>query len=317
MAYTTQQALDTLNRYLGITDDKKTSIENTKNRGFIVELPTGEQVIIFVYPLVHKQDNTKNYFDTRDSGAYERGVAWKYALDHGMKYFCFGINDQVEKYSDYIFSLECNETKIEEISGTKDGSRNGPGNQIIIPNDYIPSEPFERIKNKLGIFISAVNKEKIWEYLAFYDNRPYLETDAIHIYVEQEEDSEEKNKRLFRYWMSMQVKPEEDSDAGNPYSETTITQYVSDISKVNLPMKPEKSVFYTTKIADIETTIEQLSKSEQQNLSKISAVKKYLEYVKNSEDNSADYDEVLKHNLWGIHIKEKNTALSEENPHVW
>ena len=54
MAYTTQQALDTLNRYLGISDDKKTCIENTKNRGFIVELPTGEQVIIFVYPLVHK-----------------------------------------------------------------------------------------------------------------------------------------------------------------------------------------------------------------------------------------------------------------------
>lgn len=27
-------------------------------------------------------------------------------------------------------------------------------------------------------------------------------------------------------------------------------------------------------------------------------------------------DDILKHNLWGIHIKEKNDALSEDNPHV-
>lgn len=30
MAYTTNQALETLNRYLGITDDEKQIIENTK-----------------------------------------------------------------------------------------------------------------------------------------------------------------------------------------------------------------------------------------------------------------------------------------------
>lgn len=233
MAYTTQQAVDTLNGYLGITEEDKISIDNTKNRGFIVELATGERAIIFVYPLVHKQDNTKNYFDTRDSGAYERGIAWKYALDHGMKYFCFGVNDQVEKYSNYIFSLECDETKIEEISGTKDGARNGPGNQIIIPNDYVPSEPFERIKNKLGIFISAVNKDKIWDYLALYDNRPYLNKDTINIELEQEENPEERNKRLFRQWMKMH-----------------------------------------------------------------------------------DNEDIFGHELFGMHIKEKNDALSEENPHV-
>ena len=313
MAYTTQQALDTLNRYLGISDDKKTCIENTKNRGFIVELPTGEQVIIFVYPLVHKQDNTKNYFDTRDSGAYERGVAWKYALDHGMKYFCFGVNDQVDKYSDYIFSLECNETKIEEISGTKDGSRNGPGNQIIIPNDYIPSKSFERIKNKLGIFISAVNREKIWEYLAFYDNRPYLETDVIRIDVEQEEDPEERNKRLFRYWMSMQVKPEEDSDAGNPYSEDSIDQYVSNISNTPSPSIEGKSLFVTTDVGEVEFTMEVLDNSEKKNNTQRSAVRKYLQYVQMIHN---DYEDIFNHELFGMHIKEKNDALSEDHPHV-
>lgn len=313
MAYTTQQAVDTLNGYLGISEEDKTSIDKTKNRGFIVENATGERVIIFVYPLVHKQDNTKNYFDTRDSGAYERGVAWKYALDHGMKYFCFGVNDQVDKYSDYIFSLECDETKIEEISGTKNGARSGPGNQIIIPNDYVPSEPFERIKNKLGIFISVINKEKIWDYLALYDNRPYLNKDNINIEVEQEEDPEERNKRLFQYWMKMQVKPEGDSDAGNPYSEASIDEYVNNIANTPSPSVEGKSLFVTTDEGEVAFTIDVLDNAEKKNNTQRSAVRKYLQYVQMLDNDNED---IFNHELFGMHIKEKNDALSEENPHV-
>lgn len=313
MAYTTQQAVDTLNGYLGISEEDKTSIDKTKNRGFIVENATGERVIIFVYPLVHKQDNTKNYFDTRDSGAYERGVAWKYALDHGMKYFCFGVNDQVDKYSDYIFSLECDETKIEEISGTKNGARSGPGNQIIIPNDYVPSGPFERIKNKLGIFISVINKEKIWDYLALYDNRPYLNKDNINIEVEQEEDPEERNKRLFQYWMKMQVKPEGDSDAGNPYSEASIDEYVNNIANTPSPSVEGKSLFVTTDEGEVAFTIDVLDNAEKKNNTQRSAVRKYLQYVQMLDNDNED---IFNHELFGMHIKEKNDALSEENPHV-
>ena len=179
MAYTTNQALETLNRYLGITDDEKQIIENTKGRGFVFTLPNGEKSTVFVYPLVHKQDNTKNYFDTRDSGAYERGVTWNYAISNNMKYFCIGVNDTVDKYNDYSFSLECNESDIEKISGTLNGSRNGPGNQIIIPNDYVPSKGVERIVNKLGIYITAVHKDNLLDYLAYYDNRPYMENSAL------------------------------------------------------------------------------------------------------------------------------------------
>ena len=116
MAYTTNQAVSTLNKYLGITEDDKEFIDDTKKRGFVLTLESGEKVVVFVYPLVHKQDNTKNYFDTRDSGAYERSVAWKYALLHKLKYFCLGVNDSVDKYIDYTFSLECNEATIEKIS---------------------------------------------------------------------------------------------------------------------------------------------------------------------------------------------------------
>ena len=179
MAYTTNQALETLNRYLGITDDEKQIIENTKGRGFVFALPNGEKATVFVYPLVHKQDNTKNYFDTRDSGAYERGVTWNYAIANGMKYFCIGVNDTENKYNDYSFSLECNESDIEKISGTLNGSRNGPGNQIIIPNDYVPSKGVERIVNKLGIYITAVHKDNLLDYLTYYDNRPYMENAAL------------------------------------------------------------------------------------------------------------------------------------------
>ncbi len=194
MAYTTQQAIETLNGYLNIRDDQKSVIADTKNRGYIVDLNSGEQVVIFIYPLVHKQDNTKNYFDTRDSGAYERGVAWRYAIENGLKYFCFGVNDQVDKYNEYIFSLECNETIIEKISGTKNGARNGPGNQIIIPNDYIPLKEYERIKNRLGIYISVIRKNCLYEYLEMYDNRPYLPEDYVEDTVSDESENQESEE---------------------------------------------------------------------------------------------------------------------------
>ena len=179
MAYTANNACVTLDGYLDIenrNDVTKSIIPETKERGYLLTLPNGEKIVVFTYPLVHKQDNTKNYFDTRDSGPHERAVAWNYALQHNFKYFCLGVNDQVEKYVDYIFSLECNERDIESLSGTEGGDRSATssGNQIIIPNNYIPSKPFERITNNLGTFISVVRKDSLYDYLEKYDNRPYL-----------------------------------------------------------------------------------------------------------------------------------------------
>lgn len=218
MAYTTNDAINTLNNYLGISEDEKQIIDDTKNRGFILTTESGEPVVIFTYPLVHKQDGSKNYFDSRDSGAKERQIAWKYALNHGMKYFCFGVNSEVDKYVDYVFSLECDERAIEILSGTKDGERNGPGNQIIIPNDFVPSAEFERIQNKLGISISAVHKNALKTYINLFDNRPYLDkynNDVLTAAAKQNlpitdffaVDAEEQ-KRKFRIWLENQVKPE-------------------------------------------------------------------------------------------------------------
>ena len=178
MAYTANQACATLDEYLEISRRglQKTIIDNTKGRGFVLSLPNEERAVIFTYPLVHKQDNTKNYFDTRDSGPHERAIAWNYALTYGYKYFCIGVNDQVEKYQNYVFSLECNEKSIEVLSGTEGGDRSltGSGNQIIIPNNFIPNKRFERIQNNLGTFISVIHVDALYDYLEKYDNRPYL-----------------------------------------------------------------------------------------------------------------------------------------------
>lgn len=321
MAYTTKQAIETLDGYLSINESDKEYIEDTKERGFVFKLPTGERIVIFVYPLVHKQDNTKNYFDTRDSGAYERGVTWKFAQKEGLKYFCLGVNSQVDKFQDYIFSLECDEKIIEKISGTKDGYRNGPGNQIIIPNDYKPQLKFERIQNKLGIYIAAIHKDGLEQYLSYYDNRPYLgkqeidenSVEANNVYQKsatdadtmldveiQNEDSEERNKRLFRYWMQLQVKPEWDSDAGNLYNEKTIDSYIRYIETTPLPMVEEHSVFYTTDIGQINIAMNELEKESENNGGQRRAVKKYIQYLIDSEgdymkpiyntDIDADYE---------------------------
>ena len=176
MAYTAKDAIQTFDRYLQNININKVEIEGTKKRGYYVTTSSNDSFVYFIYPLVHKQDGTKNYFDTRDSGAAERAVAWEYAIEHNCRYYCFGVNEQVDKYKNFIFSLECHEKYIEQLSGTEKGNRidNGPGNQIIIPNDFIPSKKFERIQNKLGVYISVIRIDFLPDYIEFYDNRPYL-----------------------------------------------------------------------------------------------------------------------------------------------
>lgn len=129
-----------------------------------------------------------------------------------------------------------------------------------------------------------------------------------------ESNPEEVNKRAFQYWMSLQKKPEGDSNAGEPYSSSTISQYITDIKRTMLCMKPDKTVFFTTEIGEVQLTIENLANSPDKYAPQITAVKKYLEYLK--EADKENYEDILNHSLWGIHIQKKNNALSDENPHV-
>lgn len=173
MAYTKSDAKRTLYEYMGLDPENIVYVEGTDQRGFILE-HSGEKSVIFIYPISHKADDTKNFFDTRDSGAFERGVAWNYSIQNNLKYFCFAVHDQVQRYNNYIFSLECNEKVIAEVAGTVNGIRAGSGTQVVIPNNYAPDKPFERIQTKNGFYISAVHKDSIYDYIEKYDNRPYL-----------------------------------------------------------------------------------------------------------------------------------------------
>lgn len=194
MAYTAKDASTTLFSYLNITEQSIKFIENTSKRGFIYNTASGEQCIIFIYPISHKADDSKNFFDTRDSGAYERGVSWNYALQNKLKYFCFAVHDQVEKYNDYIFSLECQEKVVEKVSGTLNGSRVGAGTQVVIPNDYIPNKQFERILTKNGFFISVIHRDNIIDYIDKYDNRPYLIDDLL-VELDKPETNDEDSEQ--------------------------------------------------------------------------------------------------------------------------
>lgn len=178
MAYKTKDALSAFRNYLDIDnhDIKFETIPDTKERGIVLTLNSEEKFVVFIYPIVHKQDDSKNYFDTRDSGPRERAITWNYSIRNKCKYFCLGLNDSVEKYRNYIFSLECNENIIQQLSGTENGDRSetSKGNQIIIPNGYIPSKDFDRITNSLGTYISIIHKDQLYNYLRFFDNRPYM-----------------------------------------------------------------------------------------------------------------------------------------------
>ena len=311
MSYTYKDAIKTAYKYLNIDTKKVYVIPNTNGRG--IEYDFGDsKAVIFIYPISCKQGNTQNFFDTRDSGAKERAIAWEYAIKKDLRYYCFGFNEDQPRYKDFILSLESDENSIANISFRKSQTSEATGTQVNIPSDFIPSLNFERIKTPKGFYISAIKKEYINEYLSYFDNRPYLSNDSIL----DNEDPEEKNKRLFKAWMSEQVKPESDSDAGEPYSNDSINSYISNIQNTFLPMVSGKSVFYTTEIGQVQATIDELDKSDKKNHTQRSAVKKYLEYLTDTEGNDNEYDEILNHNLWGIHIKEKNDALSEENPHI-
>lgn len=172
MAYDANAAKKTLFSYLDIVKGKENFIDNTGKRGIIYNInPNGdEKCVIFIYPISPKSDKSKYFFDTRSSGLKARIASWKYALKNNLKYFCLGVNDEVEKYRNYIFSLECDEAVVEKISGT-DGRT---GTQIVISSSYTPSIPFKRIKGTEETSIAVIHKNSIRDYLEKFDNRPYL-----------------------------------------------------------------------------------------------------------------------------------------------
>ena len=51
MAYKTRQATEALDRYLNIKSTDKKYIPDTKQRGIMLQLQSGEHIVIFVYQI--------------------------------------------------------------------------------------------------------------------------------------------------------------------------------------------------------------------------------------------------------------------------
>lgn len=124
-----------------------------------------------------------------------------------------------------------------------------------------------------------------------------------------EEDLEEKNKVLFRQWMGAQVKAEGNLGDGNTYSSASVDKYVNFICNKKIPNDESKSLFASSDTKLIQSVVDGAD-GELKN-----AIKKYLEFLQDKEIN-CDYEDVFNHNLFGIHIKEKNDALSVDNQHI-
>ena len=186
--YTAKDATTTLLGYLGIDAENAEFIDGTNDRGLIFHSSNTENYAIFIYPISHKADDSKNFFDTRDSGTTERAATWNYALENGMKYFCLAVHDQVDKYKDYVFSLECDEKIVEEVSGIINGERRHGGTQVVIPNNYSPSKPFERIRTRNNFWMAVVHKDGLKDYLEKFDNRPYLSSDEANMNEDELDD---------------------------------------------------------------------------------------------------------------------------------
>lgn len=151
MAYTYRDAIKTIYNYLDIDSAKVKIIPDTNGRGIEYEFD-GIRTVIFIYPISCKQGNKQNFFDTRDSGSKERAVTWEYAQSNNLRYFCFGVNEEQDRYKDYVLSLESDEKSISNISFRLSETTGATGTQVNIPNDFIPSQMFERVLTPKGFY---------------------------------------------------------------------------------------------------------------------------------------------------------------------
>ena len=61
MAYTAKDAVQTFLDYINLKQENISFIPETSNRGLVLD-SNGERVVIFVYPISHKEDDSKNFF---------------------------------------------------------------------------------------------------------------------------------------------------------------------------------------------------------------------------------------------------------------
>lgn len=179
MGYTFKNAKEDFFNYLGISPENVTCIPNSKDFGIELQNPdTNEKCVIFISAVGRNTSSPKMYFDTRDSYPKERIITRKYARENNLKFFFLGLRNEDDcKIKDFFISLEANESQIQANSGKASvNSTERGGNQVNLPSTFTYKKKTERLKSDKGFYFSAIHKDKLWDYMTYFDNRPYEET---------------------------------------------------------------------------------------------------------------------------------------------
>ena len=198
--YSAKNALDDFRPILDLVNSTSEDIiEHTGEQGRVLDID-GTKIVVFLSPIGHNTSANKKYFDARDSGVAKRLVAYNYAKENKYKFFYLGIRPECFSH-DYVFSLECPEDILQEITGVSGGRRGIMGNQINFSRSFQPSKNFERLKTNQDIYISCIHKSFLKWYLQIYDNRQlvdYLNGDLVGINsVRTEMDTKFAHNRIY------------------------------------------------------------------------------------------------------------------------
>lgn len=154
--------------------------------------------------------------------------------------------------------------------------KQGRWHSRFLEDDVLP----EKSEGKLTSCYQLTNDENLMFLYEKYYYGEEQENIELKTDISETEDIEYRNKIRFKAWLFEQVKPEGDSDAGNPYTKGVIKSYVGHILKTPMPDMPDKSLFYTLNSEVVEGTLDSLKDSVESNGPQRSAVKKYLEFIK-------------------------------------
>lgn len=191
MAYKATHAIEAAYKYLGLNQSNVKVIPDTDKRGIIYNSSDGEEIVIFVQPIGAKKENRQIWLDTRDSGAEARRKTWSYAQENNLKYFMLAFNHENERFRDYVLSLESSENAISRISYRRSEKTGATGTQVNIPNNFIPEGDFKRERTPQGFYISAIHKNCILQYMQYFDNRTYMDSDQEDAIVDWDDSNQE------------------------------------------------------------------------------------------------------------------------------
>lgn len=139
---------------------------------------------------------------------------------------------------------------------------------------------YEELPNKSEGKLTSCYTIKDEENIQYLYQKYYYSQDLDNIPdVSEIEDPEERNKELFRQWLSVQIIPDGDSNAGEAYKPATINQYVSAVKNTPMLSVAERSLFYTRDVSEVQNTITDLDGKEKKNNTQKSAVNTYLKYL--------------------------------------